>query len=108
MGHKLCLKFLPIGQLRKKSNMAKLNANGRSELARMSKETECINEDSSVSWRKIIYVFMSDNSILENIEVKFLPDEYFLGKTRSRGWKMYKKLSNLDEFIELGKLKGCS
>jgi hypothetical protein len=88
--------------------MAKLNANGRSELARMSKETRQIEKDSSVSWRKVTYVFMSDNSILEKNEIRSLPLEYNQGKTHSYGWKIYKKSSNFDEFIELGKLKGCS
>lgn len=72
--------------------MAKLSARGRKEIARVSRES-IVSDSVFVTWRRVTRALMSDNTILEKLDVRFAPTQYHPdGELHSYGWKVAGKL----------------
>jgi len=78
--------------------MAKLSARGRTELVRLEREREVpSDEDRLTCWEKISVVLMSDCTILQRLDVRFLPDSLSPeGRFHSYGWKVIAKAREPD------------
>lgn len=72
------------------SEMAKLSARGRKELARMEKEDN--TDDGDVDCRRKTLAFMDDGRILQKYDVRFTATTYSKARKHSYGWKEYLKL----------------
>ena len=70
--------------------MAKLNARGRIELARVAKENKVTDSDL-ISWERTTFALMSDRKVLIKRDVQFKTDN----RTHTYGWKLHYKL-NMD------------
>ena len=74
--------------------MAKIKARGSSEVARVCKEAH-VQDDESISWRKVIRLLRSDGVILEKRQVRFkprYPGDSPKGELHDWGWKRIGKL----------------
>jgi len=91
--------------------MAKLNARGRTELARVSKVREGLEEAAAyggstlTDWSRTTLVLMSDGAVLKKLDIRFKSD----GSKHSYGWKNYAKAKpgfTAERFVEIFTTKG--
>ncbi len=77
--------------------MAKLNARGRTEVARLSHEVSLTPEEvaakgSLVDWRRYTLVLASDGTILQKVQVRFVANGFSQAYKHDYGWKVHGKL----------------
>lgn len=88
--------------------MAKLHARDRTELLRMEKAKDVNDVENVISWQRLTITFMSDGTMLEKYDVRFLPSTFYpKGKLHSYGWKRKGKYTlTIDETRERYKNAG--
>lgn len=74
--------------------MAKLSARGRKELARVEREESVLTKPvGGVDWRRNTYALMSDGTILNKYDVRFVADSFNKEpRKHSYGWTVWKKV----------------
>lgn len=85
--------------------MAKLNAHGRKEIARLEKaQTE---DRDSIQWSRTTFALMSDGNILQKYDVEFRADALTSSYKHSYGWKRVRAWKgDKESFIQALSAKG--